>query len=70
MRRRHECAVSPRPARSVVEGALTSLITTRAIAGADADHFAQVPHGRPPKLEVTLGGAQASFIELPIRGSL
>jgi putative CocE/NonD family hydrolase len=38
-----------------------------AIAGADADHFAQVPHGRPPKLEVTLGGANASFIELPIR---
>lgn len=38
------------------------------IAGADADHFAQVPHGRPPKLEVTLGGASASFVELPIRG--
>jgi putative CocE/NonD family hydrolase len=37
------------------------------IAGADADHFAQVPHGRPPRLEVTLGGAHASFVELPIR---
>jgi uncharacterized protein len=39
------------------------------IAGADADHFAQVPHGRPPKLEVTLGGADGSFVELPLRGS-
>ena len=37
------------------------------IAGTDADHYAQVPHGRPPKLEVTLGGARASFIDLPIR---
>jgi putative CocE/NonD family hydrolase len=37
------------------------------IAGADADHFAQVPHGRPPQLQVTLGGADASFIDLPIR---
>ena len=37
------------------------------IAGTDADHFAQVPHGRPPKFEVTLGGGQASFIDLPIR---
>ena len=37
------------------------------IAGTDSDHFAQVPHGRPPLLKVTLGGANASFIELPIR---
>jgi hypothetical protein len=37
------------------------------IAGTDADHFARVPHGRPPKLVVTLGGAHASFIELPIK---
>ena len=37
------------------------------IAGTDADHFAQVPHGRPPRLEVTLGGGNASFIELPLR---
>lgn len=37
------------------------------IAGADGDHFAQVPHGRPPRLEVTLGGAEGSFVELPIR---
>ncbi len=38
-----------------------------AIAGADADHFAQVPAGRPPQLRFTLGGADASFIELPLR---
>jgi putative CocE/NonD family hydrolase len=37
------------------------------IAGADADHFMQVPHGRPPRFEVVLGGANASFIELPLR---
>lgn len=37
-----------------------------AIAGTDSDHYAQVPHGRPPKLEVTLGGAGASFIDLPL----
>lgn len=38
-----------------------------AIAGTDADHFAQVPHGRPPRLEFTLGGGNASFVELPLR---
>lgn len=37
------------------------------IAGTDADHFAQVPHGRPPRLEMALGGANASFIDLPFR---
>jgi putative CocE/NonD family hydrolase len=37
------------------------------IAGADADHFAQVPHGRPPKLVVTVGGAHASSLDLPIK---
>ena len=37
------------------------------IAGADADHFPQVPHGAPPRLELVLGGAVASFIELPLR---
>lgn len=37
------------------------------IAGTDADHFAQVPHGRPPMLDITLGGAEGSFVELPIR---
>jgi len=39
-----------------------------AIAGADADHFMQVPHGRPPELVFSLGGEQASFIDLPLRG--
>jgi putative CocE/NonD family hydrolase len=37
------------------------------ITGTDADHFAQVPHGRPPELEVVLGGGDASFVELPLR---
>src|SRR5262249_19226634 len=31
-----------------------------AIAGADADHFGQVPHGRPPLLRILSGGATAS----------
>ena len=38
-----------------------------AIAGGDADHFAQVPHGRPPLLQFTLGGPDGSFIDLPLR---
>jgi predicted acyl esterase len=37
------------------------------IAGADADHFMQVPHGRPPRFEVLLGGDAGSFVELPLR---
>ena len=39
------------------------------IAGADVDHFPQVPHGLPPRLTFTLGGADASFIEVPLTGS-
>ncbi|HYX03824.1 MAG TPA: CocE/NonD family hydrolase [Reyranella sp.] len=35
------------------------------IAGADADHFVQTPHGRPPLLTVLSGGEKASAIELP-----
>jgi putative CocE/NonD family hydrolase len=38
-----------------------------AIAGGDADHFAQVTHGRPPRLAFTLGGERGSFIDLPLR---
>jgi putative CocE/NonD family hydrolase len=38
-----------------------------AIAGADADNFGQVPHGRPPTLNVQRGGAHASSIVLPLR---
>ena len=38
-----------------------------AIAGADADHYAQVPHGRPPRLTVKRGGTMASAISLPWR---
>jgi len=37
------------------------------IAGTDADHFMQVPHGRPPRLETAIGGGR-SFVELPALG--
>jgi len=37
------------------------------IAGADGEHFAQVPHGRPPRFEITVGGQDGSFVELPLR---
>jgi uncharacterized protein len=37
------------------------------VTGADADHFGQVPHGRPPLLTVLRGGQAASAIELPCR---
>jgi putative CocE/NonD family hydrolase len=40
-----------------------------AIAGADADHYAQVPHGRPPVLTLHHGGATPSGLELPLRWS-
>lgn len=36
-----------------------------AIAGADSDHYGQVPHGRPPLLHIHRGGGTASLIELP-----
>ena len=38
-----------------------------AIAGADADHYAQGPHGRPPTLTMHHGGAMASRLDLPLR---
>jgi putative CocE/NonD family hydrolase len=37
------------------------------LAGADADHCVQVPHGRPPTLTILHGGAQASALDLPMR---
>jgi len=37
------------------------------IAGADGDHFAQVPHGRPPRFEIVAGGADGSFLDLPLK---
>lgn len=37
------------------------------IAGADADHCGQIPHGRPPQLTVHWGGEMSSFVALPIR---
>jgi hypothetical protein len=33
-----------------------------AIAGADADHYGQVPHGRPPAFSINRG---KSFLDLP-----
>ncbi|MBP0444737.1 CocE/NonD family hydrolase [Roseomonas sp. SSH11] len=36
------------------------------IAGADADHCVQVPHGRPPVLAVLRGGERSSALELPL----
>jgi putative CocE/NonD family hydrolase len=36
------------------------------LSGADADHFGQTPHGRPPLLTIVNGGEQASLLELPI----
>jgi putative CocE/NonD family hydrolase len=39
------------------------------ISGADADHFVQTPHGRPPTLKLLSGGAQASMLELPVGGA-
>jgi putative CocE/NonD family hydrolase len=40
-----------------------------AIAGADCDHYVQVPHGRPPTLTIRHGDSFASMIELPWRES-
>jgi hypothetical protein len=37
------------------------------ICGADALHFGQVPHGRPPRFRIACGGADGSFIELPLK---
>jgi predicted acyl esterase len=37
------------------------------LSGADADHAAQVPHGRPPRLRLLRGGDRASALELPLR---
>src|SRR5262249_29139857 len=39
-----------------------------AIAGADADHYAQVPHGRPPMLTLHHGGDAPSRLAPPPRG--
>ena len=38
------------------------------ISCADADHFAQVPHGRPPLLTIFHGGVHTSQLDLPWRG--
>ncbi|SEP22735.1 hypothetical protein SAMN02990966_04500 [Rhodospirillales bacterium URHD0017] len=38
------------------------------IAGGDADHFVQTPHGRPPLLTVMSGADKATCLELPTDG--
>ncbi|MDQ8731506.1 CocE/NonD family hydrolase [Bradyrhizobium sp. LHD-71] len=38
-----------------------------AIAGADSDHYVQVPHGRPPILTLHHGGTMPSHVALPLR---
>jgi uncharacterized protein len=40
-----------------------------AISGADADHYLQVPHGRPPLLTLRRGGSMASSLSLPWRAA-
>ena len=35
------------------------------VAGGDADHFVQAPHGRPPRLTVLTGGDRPTMLELP-----
>jgi len=35
------------------------------ISAADADHFVQTPHGRPPLLSVSSGAEHATMLELP-----
>jgi putative CocE/NonD family hydrolase len=38
------------------------------LAGGDADHFVQTPHGRPPLLTVMSGGDKATRLDLPTDG--
>src|SRR3546814_5805196 len=37
------------------------------ITGSDCDHYAQVPHGRPPALKVHWGESNGSSVQLPCR---
>ncbi|WPB56541.1 CocE/NonD family hydrolase [Xylophilus sp. GOD-11R] len=36
------------------------------LSGADGEHFQQVPHGRPPRYRLQLGGVQGCRLRLPI----
>ncbi len=40
------------------------------IDGADEDHFPQVPHGLPPRLEFLLGTAEGSYFDIPMRSAI
>ena len=37
------------------------------ISGADAQHYPQVPHGRPPRLTLMTGGVDGTRITIPVR---
>jgi len=37
------------------------------ISGADTDHCSQMPHGRPPRLQVHIGGERGSRLIFPVR---
>lgn len=36
------------------------------LSGADAEHFQQVPHGRPPRFSFELGGPRGCVLRLPV----
>jgi putative CocE/NonD family hydrolase len=36
------------------------------LSGSDAEHFMQVPHGRPPLFTLQTGGAQGCRLQLPV----
>ncbi|UOM34388.1 CocE/NonD family hydrolase [Acuticoccus sp. I52.16.1] len=38
-----------------------------AFAGADADHYVQLPHGRPPMISIHYGADTGSRLELPVQ---
>lgn len=40
------------------------------LSGADAEHFQQVPHGRPPRYTLRLGGADGCVLRLPVAAAV
>src|SRR5215831_665472 len=40
------------------------------ISGADAQHYPQVPHGRPPRLTFMTGGADGMRFVIPVRETI
>ncbi len=72
---RHDATLLERNVPAVLEFALLPVSWVFAkgsrlrvsIAGADELHYPQVPHGRPPRLELICGGPNGSTIEIPMR---